>query len=73
MVEVQVRFNNVDFSLKILKKKLQREGVFKVMREKKDIMKSLLRKNLERVLKQEKGNINLLEKLQALAIKSLFY
>ena len=34
MVEVQVRFNNVDYSLKILKKKLQREGIFKVMREK---------------------------------------
>ena len=34
MVEVQVRFNNVDYSLKILKKKLQGEGIFKVMREK---------------------------------------
>lgn len=32
MVQVLVRFNNVDHALKMLKKKLQREGVFKVMK-----------------------------------------
>ena len=50
MVEVQVRFNNVDYSLKILKKKLQREGVFKVMREKRSHEKpseKKLRKSIE--------------------------
>ena len=50
MIEVQVRFNNVDYSLKILKKKLQREGVFKIMREKKHHEKpseKKLRKSIE--------------------------
>ncbi|KIE05269.1 30S ribosomal protein S21 [Candidatus Jidaibacter acanthamoeba] len=32
MVQVLVRFNNVDMALKTLKKKMQREGVFKVMK-----------------------------------------
>ena len=35
MVEVQVRFNNIDYPLKTLKKKMQREGIFKIMKEKK--------------------------------------
>lgn len=32
MVEVSVRDNNVDQALRILKKKLQREGVFREMK-----------------------------------------
>lgn len=32
MVQVLVRFNNVDQALKTLKKKMQREGVFRVMK-----------------------------------------
>lgn len=50
LVEVQVRFNNVDYSLKILKKKLQREGVFKTIREKRHHEKpseKKLRKSIE--------------------------
>lgn len=50
LVEVQVRFNNIEYSLKALKKKLQREGVFKVMREKRGYEKpseKKLRKSLE--------------------------
>ncbi|RST67788.1 30S ribosomal protein S21 [Candidatus Aquarickettsia rohweri] len=50
MVEIQVRFNNVDYSLKILKKKLQKEGVFKIMREKRHYEKpseKKLRKSIE--------------------------
>ena len=50
LVEVQVRFNNVDYSLKILKKKLQKEGVFKIMREKRHYEKpseKKLRKSIE--------------------------
>jgi len=50
LVEVQVRFNNVDYSLKVLKKKLQKEGVFKTMREKRYYEKPSerkLRKSIE--------------------------
>ena len=32
MVQVLVRFNNVDQALRTLKKKMQREGIFKVMK-----------------------------------------
>jgi small subunit ribosomal protein S21 len=32
LVQVLVRFNNVDLALKTLKKKMQREGVFKIMK-----------------------------------------
>lgn len=34
MIEVQVRFNNIEYSLRILKKKLQKEGVFKTIKDK---------------------------------------
>lgn len=34
MVQVLVRFNNVDQALRSLKKKMQREGVFRVMKMK---------------------------------------
>ncbi len=32
MIQVLVRFNNIDAALKALKRKLQREGVFKAMK-----------------------------------------
>ncbi|MHC0448627.1 MULTISPECIES: 30S ribosomal protein S21 [unclassified Candidatus Lariskella] len=34
MVQIIVRFNNIDYALKTLKKKMQYEGVFKVMKTK---------------------------------------
>jgi len=34
MVQVLVRFNNLDQALKALKKKMQREGIFRVMKVK---------------------------------------
>jgi small subunit ribosomal protein S21 len=34
MVQVLVRFNNLDQALKALKKKMQREGIFRVMKMK---------------------------------------
>ena len=34
MIEIQVKFNNIEYSLRILKKKLQKEGIFKVIKEK---------------------------------------
>ena len=39
LIEVQVRLNNVDYSLKMLKKKMQREGIFKIIKEKKYYIK----------------------------------
>lgn len=39
MVQVLVRFNNVDLALKTLKKKMQREGVFKIMKLKRHFEK----------------------------------
>ena len=32
LVQVAVKFNNVDHALKILKKKIQREGIFRILR-----------------------------------------
>ncbi|WPX96190.1 30S ribosomal protein S21 [Candidatus Bandiella euplotis] len=62
--EVQVKFNNFEYSLKVLKKKLQREGVFKIMREKRHYEKpseKKLRKRVEaqkRTHKVNKGSWN---------------
>jgi small subunit ribosomal protein S21 len=39
MIQVLVRFNNVDQALKALKKKMQREGVFRVMKMKRHFEK----------------------------------
>lgn len=39
MSQVLVRFNNVEQALKALKKKLQREGVFRVMKMKRSFEK----------------------------------
>ncbi|MCB9979259.1 MAG: 30S ribosomal protein S21 [Rhodospirillales bacterium] len=39
MVTVSVRENNVDQALKVLKKKLQREGVFREMKLRRDYEK----------------------------------
>ena len=50
MVQVQVKSNNIEYSLKILKKKLQKEGIFKKIREKKYYekpSKKKLRKRME--------------------------
>ena len=59
MVEVQVRFNNVEYSLKALKKKLQKEGVFKIMREKRHYEKpseKKLRKSIEAKKRKRKSS-----------------
>lgn len=44
---IQVRDNNVDHALRILKKKLQREGVFRVMKMRKHFEKPSERKKRE--------------------------
>jgi small subunit ribosomal protein S21 len=47
-MEVSVRDNNVDQALRALKKKLQREGVFREMRLKEHFEKPSVRKARER-------------------------
>ncbi len=51
MVQVLVRFNNVDQALKMLKKKMQREGVFRVMKMKRHFEKP----SVARVRKEQEG------------------
>jgi len=47
-VQVQVRDNNVDQALRALKKKLQREGVFREMKLRRSYEKPSARKKRER-------------------------
>jgi small subunit ribosomal protein S21 len=47
-VQVQVRDNNVDQALRALKKKLQREGVFREMKLRRNFEKPSARKKRER-------------------------
>jgi small subunit ribosomal protein S21 len=59
LTEVQVRFNNVEYSLRVLKKKLQREGVFKIMKEKRHYEKPSerkLRKSIESMKRNHKNS-----------------
>ena len=44
MVQVSVRENNVDQALRSLKKKLQREGVFKEMKERRHYKKPSIKR-----------------------------
>lgn len=45
---VQVRDNNVEQALRVLKKKMQREGVFREMRQRKSYEKPSERRNREK-------------------------
>lgn len=48
MVSVNVRDNNVDQALKVLKKKMQREGVFREMKLRRDYEKPSEKKKREK-------------------------
>ena len=48
MVTVNVRDNNVDQALRVLKKKLQREGVFREMKMSRDYEKPSVKKKREK-------------------------
>jgi len=48
MVQVFVKENNVDQALRSLKKKMQREGIFKEMKDRKHYKKPSIRKAEER-------------------------
>ena len=47
-MQVQVRDNNVDQALRVLKKKLQREGVFRVMKLKQHFEKPSVKRAREK-------------------------
>ncbi len=47
MVSVNVRDNNVDQALKVLKKKMQREGIFREMKLRRDFEKPSEKKKRE--------------------------
>lgn len=48
MVSVSVRDNNVDQALKVLKKKMQREGIFREMKLRRDYEKPSEKKKREK-------------------------
>lgn len=48
MVSVNVRDNNVDQALKVLKKKMQREGIFREMKLRRDYEKPSQKKKREK-------------------------
>ena len=52
MVSVNVRDNNVDQALKVLKKKMQREGIFREMK-----LRRFYEKPSERKAREESENI----------------
>ena len=47
MVTVSVRDNNVDQALRVLKKKMQREGIFREMKMRRDFEKPSVKKARE--------------------------
>ncbi|NQZ14882.1 MAG: 30S ribosomal protein S21 [Alphaproteobacteria bacterium] len=48
MVTVNVRDNNVDQALRVLKKKMQREGIFREMKMRKDFEKPSQKRKREK-------------------------
>lgn len=48
MVTVNVRDNNVDQALRVLKKKMQREGLFREMKERRDFEKPTEKRKREK-------------------------
>lgn len=57
MVQVLVRFNNIDQALRSLKKKMQREGIFRIMKMKRQFEKpseAKVRKAAESIRRRRK-------------------
>lgn len=54
MVSVTVRDNNVDQALKVLKKKMQREGIFREMKLRRDFEKPSQKKKREKAEAQRR-------------------
>mgnify|MGYP001214976127 CR=1 FL=1 len=62
-MEIEVRNNNVDKAMRILKKKMKKEGIFDLMKEKQYYQKPSFKRR-ERA-KRRKINIKKAEKLRA--------
>ena len=58
-IKIEVKDNNVDQALRILKKKLQREGFFKILK-----IKSNYEKPSERKKREKQENIKRAKKIQ---------
>ena len=61
IIKIEVKDNNVDQALRILKRKLQKEGFFKIMK-----MKSNYEKPSERKKREKLENIKRSKKMQRL-------
>lgn len=48
MVSVNVRDNNIEQALRVLKKKMQREGIFREMKERRDFEKPTAKRKREK-------------------------
>ena len=59
VIKIEVKDNNVDLALKILKRKLQREGFFRILK-----IKSNYEKPSEKKKRERKENIKRAKKLQ---------
>ena len=59
VIKIEVKDNNVDQALRILKKKLQREGFFRILK-----IKSNYEKPSERKKRERKENIKRSKKIQ---------
>jgi len=59
VIKIEVKDNNVDQALKILKRKLQREGFFRILK-----IKSNYEKPSEKKKRERKENIKRAKKLQ---------
>ena len=60
-IKIDVKDNNVEQAIRVLKRKLQKEGFFKVMK-----MKSVYEKPSERKKRVQTENIKRIKKLQKL-------
>ena len=59
VIKIEVKDNNVDQALRVLKRKLQREGFFKILK-----IKSNYEKPSERKKREKKENIKRSKKIQ---------
>ena len=59
VIKIEVKDNNVDQALRILKRKLQREGFFKILK-----IKSNYEKPSERKKREKQENIKRVKKIQ---------
>ncbi len=63
-MEVSVRDNNVEQALRALKKKLQREGLFREMKERRHFEKPSLRRKREKQEMARRHRKNLRKKIE---------